>query len=280
MERVKTTDVTLHDGSSFPAIGYGTFQLRGVEETAAAVEAAIASGYRLIDTAADYGNEEGVGLGVRRSAVPRSDVVVSSKVWPTDLGYEKTMRAFEKTLRRLGLDYLDLYLIHWPCSRELNAAGWRAMEQLHDQGLIRRLGVSNFTIDQLERLMETATVPPVVNQVEYHPGFFEAELKRYCAKRGILLEGWSPLMQGAAFTNPTLDGIAGKHGRSVAQVTLRWSVQSGVVPLPKTRTPQRMRENISIFDFTLDGEDMTAISGLRTDDRLGPDPASYQFCES
>lgn len=270
---------TLSNGTRFPAIGYGTFQLRGREETAEAVRSAIAAGYRLIDTAADYGNEEGVGDGVRTSEVPRSEVLVSSKVWPSELGYDRTMRAFEASLGRLGLEYLDFYLIHWPCSEELNAGSWKAFEELHEQGLVKTPGVSNFTTKQLEPLLASATVPPLLDQLEYHPYFFDRELQEYCADHGILVEAWSPLMQGAAFSNETLGGIGVKHGRTAAQVALRWSVQMGAVPLPKTRTPERMIENKSIFDFELDRQDMADVSALFTGVRLGPDPDTYHFCK-
>jgi 2,5-diketo-D-gluconate reductase A len=270
--------IELADGGTFPAIGYGTFQLREVEETASAVRAAVAAGYRLIDTAANYGNEEGVGEGVRSCDQPRSEILVSSKVWPEDLGYDRTRRSFEESLERLGLEYMDLFLIHWPCSDELNLASWKAMEQLRTEGLVRNIGVSNFTAAHLEKLLAEASVPPLVNQVEFHPRFHDEDIHRYCSEKGIVVEAWSPLMQGGAFKDETLLRIGRKHGREAAQVALRWCVQMGTVPLPKTRTPSRMAENISIFDFALDDEDMAAIGKLRTGQRFGPDPVSYQFC--
>lgn len=270
---------TLADGTRIPAIGYGTFQLRDTDETARAIRQAVAAGYRLIDTAENYGNEVGIGEGVRTCGVPRSEIFVSSKVWPADLGYDKTMRAFEGTMSRLGLDYLDIYLIHWPCSDELNSSSWKAFESLREQGLVRTIGVSNFTTLQLEPLLSSATIPPALDQLEFHPRQQNHQLLEYCEAHGIVVEAWSPLMQGAAFTDETLGRIAEKHGRSAAQIALRWSVQLGMIPLPKTRTPARMVENISVFDFELDPDDMQQIAAMHTDQRLGPDPDSYRFCQ-
>lgn len=266
------------NGSPLPATGYGTFGLRDRDETAAAVRAAIAAGYRLIDTAADYANEGGVGDGVRTADVARSDLLVSTKVWPGDLGYDATLRAFDRSIARLGLDYVDLYLIHWPCSDALNAASWKAIERLHDERRVRMPGVSNFTVAQLEALVSGASVTPVVNQIEFHPGFHDAAVKEYCDRHGIVVEAWSPLMQGAAFSDETLARIGRKHGKSSGQVALRWCVEMGTVPLPKTRTPQRMTENLAIFDFELDSDDMESIGELHAGVRLGPDPESYRFC--
>lgn len=267
------------DGARFPAIGYGTFQLRGVEETAQAVREAASAGYRLIDTAADYGNEEGVGEGVRTSNVPRSDILVSSKVWPADLGYDKTMRAFEGTLGRLGLDYLDIYLIHWPCSDELNISTWKAFEELHEQRLVRTIGLSNFSVGMLKPLLASARIPPRLNQLEFHPYHYDPGLLQFCSEHEILVEAWSPLIQGSAFSDEVLQRIASAHSRTAAQIALRWSVQMGAVPLPKTSSPSRMTENIAIFDFELSKDEMDAISGLNAGRRLGPDPESYHFCK-
>jgi diketogulonate reductase-like aldo/keto reductase len=266
--------------SPFPKIGFGTFQLGGKEETARAVTEALNAGYRLIDTAADYGNEDGVGEGVRVSQVPRSEVLVSTKVWPSDLGYDNTLRAFERSLLRLNLDYVDIYLIHWPCSSSLNIASWKALERLTSEKLIRYPGVSNFNLSYLEALLSEAVMPPSLNQIEFHPQFFDQALYEFCLKMGIVLEGWSPLMQGTALKHETLRSIAEKHHRSPAQIVLRWCVQMHVIPLPKTHKPARMIENIDIFDFQLDGKDMTTIKTLFTNRRLGPDPASHHFCSS
>lgn len=269
---------TLSDGTAIPAIGYGTWQLHAEKEAPEAVRAALATGYRLIDTAANYHNEAGVGAGVRASDVPREEVLVSTKVWPEDLGYDKTMRSLEASLARLDLDYIDIILIHWPCSDEANLGSWKAFERLHEQGLVRHLGVSNFTGQHLDALRAQANVPPVLNQVEFHPLFFDTAVYDYCREHEIIIEAWSPLMQGKAFTDATLAPIAAKHGKSGAQVALRWCYQMGVVPLPKTKTPARMRSNLDIFGFALDDDDMATIAGMRTNQRFGPDPESYQFC--
>lgn len=270
--------ITRSDGTRFPSIGYGTFQLEGDDDTAAAVKAALDTGYRLIDTAANYGNEIGIGEGVRTSHIPRDEVFVSSKVWPSELGYDKTLRAFDETITRLNLDYVDIFLIHWPCTHELNAASWKAIERLYSEGLIRFPGVSNFTIQHLEVLLQTATVVPVVNQIEFHPLYFDQALNQFCREREILVEAWSPLMQGTALSDAELARIAQKYNRTPAQIVLRWSVQMGAIPLPKTRNPARMRENFAIFDFQLDDDDMATIAKMFTGQRFGPDPESYQFC--
>lgn len=261
-----------------PGIGYGTYGLSGTDATAEAVRAAIDAGYRLIDTAANYGNEAGVGEGVRTSTVPRSEVIVSSKVWPSDLGYDATLRAFEQSLATSGLDYLDLYLIHWPCSEEENAASWRALERLKQEGVVRMIGVSNFTVSHLEALLATANERPVVNQIEFHPRHYDSSIVDYCRDHTILIEAWSPLAQGVLFPAEPLVRVAAELGRSPAQVLLRWSVEQGAIPIPKSRSPQRMAENISIFDFALSDEQMNALEVLRTGERLGPDPASHHFC--
>lgn len=271
--------LTLPSGETFPSIGYGTFGLYDKEETAAAIVTALETGYRLIDTAANYNNEEGVGEGVRRSSIPRSDIIISSKVWPSDLGYKNTVMAFDQTMERLGLEYLDLYLIHWPCSAELNAGSWKAMEDLQAQGRVRHIGVSNFTVPHLQALAATANTPPLVNQVEFHPLYANREIWQFCRQEGILIEAWGPLMKGKAFDSHTLSSISRKHGKTPAQVVLRWCLQKGAVPIPKTKTPSRMLENISIFDFHLDDADMSNIDCMDTGEiLLGPDPNAYQFC--
>jgi len=270
----------LSNGDAFPAIGYGTFGLGETEETVSAVLAALDAGYRLIDTASNYGNESAIGQGIRQSNVARSEIIVSSKVWPSDLGYDKTLEAFDLTMRRLDLDYLDLYLIHWPCSPELNAGSWKALEQLLSDRRVRYIGVSNFNAHHLQSLALTANHQPVVNQVELHPLFANESLRSFCAREGILVEAWSPLMQGKAFSDSALIEISRKHSKSVAQVVLRWCVQKGVVPIPKTKSPERMLNNISIFDFQLDEQDMAVIDQLDTGKCLvGPDPDSYRFCQ-
>lgn len=271
--------VHLKTGEDFPAIGFGTFNLSEGAETANAVIAALDTGYRLIDTAANYGNEAAVGKGIKESRVHRSEIILTSKVWPEDLGYDKTLRAFDHTMSRLGLEYLDLYLIHWPCSAQLNAASWKALERLQTEKRVRFIGVSNFTVAHLESLAQKASIPPLINQVEFHPLYFDAALWKFCHAEGILLEAWSPLLQGKAFSSEILRTIGRKHNKSAAQTALRWCLQMGVVPIPKTGNPDRMRENFSIFDFHLDEEDMETIGRMNTGKHLvGPDPNSYRFC--
>ncbi|MFC4810201.1 aldo/keto reductase [Paenibacillus sp. GCM10023250] len=272
--------VTLHNGVRMPGFGLGVFKVQEGEEIVQAVKAAIKHGYRSIDTAAIYGNEQGVGRGIREAlqenGLRREDLFVTSKVWNADQGYDRTIAAYEASLDKLGLDYLDLYLIHWPVKDKFRET-WRALETLYKEGRVKAIGVSNFQIHHLEELMRGASVKPMVNQVELHPRLTQKELLRFSQAQGIQLEAWSPLMQGELLDNETLKAIGAKYGKSVAQVILRWDIQSGIVTIPKSTKEHRIVENAAIYDFELTAEDMAAIDALNEDRRVGPDPDNFDF---
>ncbi|MGP3770745.1 aldo/keto reductase [Streptomyces sp. SDT5-1] len=264
--------VTLNNGVEIPQLGFGVFQVPD-DETTAAVAAALEAGYRSIDTAAIYGNETGVGRAVAESGIPREDLFITTKLWNADQGYDATLAAFDASLQKLGLDHVDLYLIHWPTpQRDLYRESWKAIEKLVADGRIRAAGVSNFQPDHLERLIAGADLVPAVNQVELHPGLQQSELRAVHADRGIATEAWSPLAQGAVLGDEAITTIAARHGKSPAQVVLRWHLQLGNVVIPKSVTPARIRENLDVFDFTLTDEEMAAIAGLDRDLRTGPHP--------
>lgn len=276
-------NMKLNNGYMIPEIGYGTWQSPDSEVTINGVKTALACGYRHIDTAAAYKNEESVGEGIKESGVARKDLFVTSKVWNSQRGYEKTIAAFEKTLSDLGLDYLDLYLIHWPASKkdyenweEINLETWRAMTDLYKAGKIKAIGVSNFKPHHLEALMKTE-VKPMVNQIEFHPGFMQEETVKYCRENGILVEAWSPLGTGRMLTNPDLQEIASHYGKSVAQICIRWCIQHNVLPLPKSVTPSRIEENSNVFDFEINAEDMQRIDALENFGGSGLDPDEVDF---
>jgi len=271
----------LHDGHTIPRTGVGVWQVDS-DIVADVVRTAIQTGYRLVDTAAIYGNEAGVGEAVRTCGVPRKDLIITTKVWNDCHGYDATMHAFEASLARLGLDYIDLYLIHWPAPKaDLYPETWKAMIQLRDEGRIRSIGVANFNIAHIQRLLDETGVLPVVNQIELNPRFQQPELREYHAEHGIITEAWSPLGFGASghdwlWQHPTLQTIATRTQRSIAQVILRWQLQLGNMVISKTVQPARMRENFSLFDFALSDADMTAIAALHDDEgRLGPDPQRF-----
>lgn len=256
-----------------PWFGLGVFKVENGNEATESVKAAIKNGYRSIDTAAIYKNEEGVGIGIKESGVAREELFITSKVWNEDQGYETTLAAFEKSLERLQLDYLDLYLIHWP-GKDKYKDTWRALEKLYKDGKIRAIGVSNFQVHHLEELLKDAEIKPMVNQVEFHPRLTQ---KDYCKAQGIQLEAWSPLMQGQLLDNEVLTQIAEKHNKSVAQVILRWDLQHEVVTIPKSIKEHRIIENADIFDFELSQEDMDKIDALNKDERVGPNPDELLF---
>ncbi|MGQ5205819.1 glyoxal/methylglyoxal reductase [Bacillus subtilis] len=268
--------VKLHNGVEMPWFGLGVFKVENGNEATESVKAAIKNGYRSIDTAAIYKNEEGVGIGIKESGVAREELFITSKVWNEDQGYETTLAAFEKSLDRLQLDYLDLYLIHWP-GKDKYKDTWRALEKLYKDGKIRAIGVSNFQVHHLEELLKDAEIKPMVNQVEFHPRLTQKELRDYCKAQGIQLEAWSPLMQGQLLDNEVLTQIAEKHNKSVAQVILRWDLQHGVVTIPKSIKEHRIIENADIFDFELSQEDMDKIDALNKDERVGPNPDELLF---
>jgi 2,5-diketo-D-gluconate reductase A len=267
--------VTLHDGIEMPQLGFGVFQVPP-DETQPVVEEALAAGYRHVDTAAAYRNEKGVGAAVAASGLPREDVFVTTKLWNSQQGYDSALETFEKSLARLGFEYVDLYLIHWPVPTEDRfVETWRAFERIREEGRARTIGVSNFRIEDLERLERETEVWPTVDQIELHPLFQQADLRPWLAGRGIATEAWSPLAQGAALSKETIVSIAARHGKTPAQAILRWHLQLGNVVIPKSATPQRIRENIDVFDFELSDEEMAAIGALDTDRRGGPDPATF-----
>ncbi|MEU2227736.1 aldo/keto reductase [Streptomyces sp. NPDC018347] len=264
--------VTLHNGVEIPQLGFGVFQVPDTE-TAAAVSAALEAGYRSIDTAAIYGNESGVGKALAGSGITRDDLFVTTKLWNADQGYDATLKAFDASLERLGLDYVDLYLIHWPTpARDLYRESWKAIEKLAADGRIRAAGVSNFQPAHLKRLLDGTGLVPVVNQIELHPGLQQNELRALHADLGIATEAWSPLAQGAVLGDEAITAIAARHAKSPAQVVLRWHLQLGNIVIPKSVTPARMRENLDVFDFTLSDEEMAAIAALDRGLRTGPDP--------
>ncbi|MFF2777534.1 aldo/keto reductase [Streptomyces sp. NPDC058052] len=264
--------VTLNNGVEIPQLGFGVFQVAD-DATTAAVTAALESGYRSIDTAAVYGNEAGVGRALGASGLAREDLFVTTKLWNADQGYDATLRAFDASLAKLGLDYVDLYLIHWPTpARDLYRDSWRALERLAGEGRIRAAGVSNFQPDHLRRLMDDATLVPAVNQVELHPALQQSELRAFHGEHRIATEAWSPLAQGAVLDDPALLAIAAAHGKSPAQVVIRWHLQLGNVVIPKSVTPARIRANIDVFDFVLTDEETAAIAGLDRGLRTGPHP--------
>jgi 2,5-diketo-D-gluconate reductase A len=264
--------VTLNDGRAIPQLGLGVYKVSDDEATDA-VGSALEAGYRHIDTAAFYENEKGVGQGIRQSDVPRHEVFVASKVWQSDHGYDETRRAFDTSLAKLGFDYLDLYLIHWPAPRQNRyVETWRALESLKADGLVRSIGVSNFHPHHLDRLAQEGGETPVINQVELHPWLQQAGVREYDGAHAIATEAWSPLARGRILSDTTLASLAAKHGRSPAQIVLRWQLDLGNIVIPKSITPARIRENIDVFDFALDDDDRARIASLDSGQRTGKDP--------
>ncbi len=280
----KLTDCyKLSNGVDIPCVGFGTWQTPDGETAVSSVKAALEAGYRHIDTAAIYRNESGVGEAIRESGIDRKEIFVTSKVWNKCRGYDLAMEGFERTMSKLQLDYLDLYLIHWPASesrfedwKELNLGTWMAMTELYKAGRIRAIGVSNFLPHHLEPLMETE-VAPMVDQIEFHPGYMQSETVEYCNKNGILVEAWSPLGTGRMLNNETLIEIANKYNRSVAQLCIRWCLQKGTLPLPKSVTPSRIIENSKVFDFEVSEADMARIDELPNFGGSGLHPDKVEF---
>lgn len=276
--------IKLNNGVLIPQPGFGTFMTKDGEEAIQAVKWAVETGYRHIDTAAIYNNEKGVGEGIRQCGVSREELFVTSKVWNSERGYDKTLKAFDKTMDDLGLDYLDLYLIHWPANErqfgkkasKLNQETWRAMEKLYEEGRIKAIGVSNFMPHHIERLMEKATVKPAVNQIEFHPGLLQKECVEFCKEQEITVEAWSPLGRGELIFDELLMGLAEKYGSTVAQIIIRWVMQHDIVPLVKSTKQSRIEENFQVFDFEISSEDMQRIDEMKPV-RMGPDPDDADF---
>ncbi|MFE1957974.1 aldo/keto reductase [Streptomyces sp. NPDC059479] len=268
-------DVVLNNGVKIPQLGFGVFQVDDAQTTDA-VLAALDAGYRSIDTAAVYGNEEGVGRAIASSGVPRDELFITTKLWNDRQGYESARAAFDTSLAKLGLDRVDLYLIHWPApARDRYVDTWRALEKLLADGRARAIGVSNFQPAHLQRLLDETGVVPVLNQIELHPGLQQAELRDFHAQHDIATEAWSPLAQGALLQEEAITEIAGRHEKSPAQVVLRWHIQLGNIVIPKSVTPARIRENIDVFDFELSPGDMAAMATLDRGLRTGPNPDTF-----
>ncbi|CAN5124237.1 aldo/keto reductase [soil metagenome] len=267
--------LTFNDGRTIPQLGLGVYKVAD-DEAARVVETAIDAGYRHVDTAALYNNERGVGQGISASGIAREDVFVTTKVWDTDHGYDRTLRAFETSREKLGLEYVDLYLIHWPVpSKDLYVETWRALERLKADGLARSIGVSNFNTHHLDRVLAESDVVPVLNQVELHPWLPQTEVREYDTSHGILTEAWSPLARGRIIGDSVLEAIGVAHGKSAAQVVIRWHLQLGNVVIPKSVTDARIRENFDVFDFELSDADMAAVSGLESGSRTGMNPDDH-----
>ena len=270
----------LNNGVEMPWFGLGVFKVEEGPELVEAIKSAIKAGYRSIDTAAIYGNEAAVGEGIRAgietTGISREELFIISKVWNADQGYEETIAAYEESLKKLKLDYLDLYLVHWPVEGKYKDT-WRALETLYKEKRVRAIGVSNFQIHHLQDVIKDAEIKPMINQVEYHPRLTQKELQAFCKEQGIQMEAWSPLMQGQLLDNETLQAIAEKHGKTTAQVILRWDLQNEVITIPKSTKEHRIIANADIFNFELTKEDMEKIDALNQNHRVGPDPDNFDF---
>ncbi|XZK31017.1 aldo/keto reductase [Clostridium perfringens] len=273
--------ITLNNGIEMPRVGLGVFRVENSLELVNAVKVAIKNGYRSIDGAAIYGNEEAMGEGIREgikeAGISREDLFITSKVWNADLGYESTIAAYEASLKRLGVDYLDLYLIHWPVEGKYKEA-WRALEYLYKEGRVKAIGVSNFQVHHLQDLLKDAEIKPVINQIELHPYLSQEKVREFCKENDIQVEAWSPLMAGnGLLENDILKAIAKKYNKTTAQVVLRWDLQNQVITIPKSTNEGRLVENIDIFGFNLSKDDMDRIDSLNKDLRVGPDPDNFDF---
>lgn len=272
MKSLETARLPFHDGHSIPQIGLGVYKMSD-EEAAEVVRSAIDVGYRLIDGAAMYRNEEGVGRGIKESGVPRKDLFYTTKFWMDDLGYDKTKAALHRSLDLLGMDYVDLYMIHWPApKRGLYTESWRALEDLHDEGLVRSIGMSNFHTYHLDEIFAMARKNPVINQIEIHPWLSQEEIAEYNATHGLVTQSWSPLARGQILEEPTLVELASSYGKSVAQLIIRWHIQRGFAVVPKSVTPHRIKSNTEVFDFEISDDHMAKISSLNRGYRTGVDP--------
>lgn len=272
--------MTLNNAVEMPVVGLGVFRVEDHDELVEAITHAIVSGYRSIDTAAIYGNEEAVGEGIRKglaaTGLKREDLFITSKIWNEDMRQGNVVGAYEESLRKMQLDYLDLYLIHWPVADKY-VDTWLGMEQLYKEDKVRSIGVSNFQVSHLEALAKVSSVTPVINQVEYHPMLIQTELKAYLEDHNIQMESWSPLMNGEILTNPVMLKLAEKYDKSVAQLIIRWNIQTKVITIPKSTNKGRLIENLDVFDFQIDFTDIELINGLNEDRRVGPDPDNFNF---
>jgi diketogulonate reductase-like aldo/keto reductase len=271
----------LNNGIGIPCIGFGTWQTPDGKVAADSVKYAIESGYRHIDTAAVYGNERGVGQGIRDSGIKRSELFVTTKLWNTNRGYDTALKAFDASLKDLGLDYVDLYLIHWPSNKadgaKINSDTWRALEKLYRDGRVKSIGVSNFLEHHLRALLAEAEVVPAIDQIEFHPGQMQPETVSFCKSNEIIVQAWSPLGTGRMLNNPALTEIALKYGKSVAQLCIRWVLQNDALPLPKSVTPSRIKENADVFDFEISGADMQTINSMPYFGGSGLNPDTISF---
>ncbi|CAG9580007.1 putative prostaglandin f synthase [Leishmania major strain Friedlin] len=271
---VKCTHVTLSNGVQVPQLGIGTWEAKDGNEVVN-IKWAVNAGYRHVDTAHYYKNEKGVGQGISECGVPRSDIFVTTKLWNYDHGYESALAAFEQSRQALGVEYVDLYLIHWPGPNRSYIETWRAFEKLYEMKKVRAIGVSNFEPHHLDDLLANCTVPPMVNQVEMHPHFQQKALRAYCAEKNIAVTAWRPLGKGALLTEPQLVELAEKHKRSAAQVIIRWLIQLGVIAIPKSSHEERIKQNFDVFDFELSPEDMRRIESMDRNSRIGSSPETF-----
>lgn len=266
----------LNNGVAMPWLGFGVYQAKDGQQVQDAVQCALETGYRSIDTAAVYGNESGVGEAIQRSGIPRDEIFLTTKLWNEEQRNKRTLEAFNESLQRLSTEYVDLYLVHWPvegCYRET----WQAMEEIYNSGRAKAIGVSNFMVHHLEDILRDGEVVPAINQVEFHPRLVQPELQDFCKRQRIQVEAWSPLMQGQAINEPTIQQMASQYERSPAQIVLRWNLQHHVVTIPKSVHANRIEENAQIFDFELTEADMAKLDSLDEGRRVGPDPYNFSF---
>lgn len=266
----------LNNGLEMPWLGFGVFLVEPGEETEVAVKRALDAGYRSIDTAAIYENEAGVGKAIKESSIPREELFITTKLWNADQGYDSALKAFDESMKKLQIEVLDLYLIHWPVVGRY-VESWKALEKLHKDGRVKAIGVSNFLIHHIQDILEISEVVPTVNQVEFHPRNRLVDLHNFCIENQIQLQAWAPLMQGKALDIPELVNLGEKYGKSPAQILIRWDLQLQVLTIPKSITPHRIVENCQVFDFEISDEDMALIESLNRDERVGPDPDNFDF---